>query len=169
MSLSYVYDLPFRGNRLVRGWQTNGVWSFQSGRPFTVALLPDLDNSNTGRTSLGFGNNDRPHVLSSPRIANPTPGRWFDAPAFAMPARGTFGNAGRNIVEGPGFQSINVSVVKNTQVSEHVTVQLRAEAFNLLNRANYDQPDNFLGSPSFGSVLSAGQPRRLQFGLRLLF
>jgi hypothetical protein len=59
--------------------------------------------------------------------------------------------------------------VKNTPLSERATLQLRAEAFNVLNRANYDQPDNFYGSPSFGAVLSAGQPRRLQFGLRLLF
>ena len=168
-SLSYVYDLPFRGNRFLQGWQTSGVWMFQSGRPFTVALHPDLDNSNTGRSSLGFGNNDRPHVLRSPALDDPTASRWFDTSAFAMPARGTFGNAGRNIVDGPGFQSINVSLIKNTTVTERLTVQLRAEAFNLLNRANYDLPDNYLGSPSFGSVLSAGQPRRLQFGLRILF
>jgi hypothetical protein len=169
LSASYVYDLPFRGNWLVRGWQTNGVWTFQSGRPFTVALLPDIDNSNTGRTSLGFGANDRPNAVVSPELDNPTAGRWFNTSAFAMPARGTFGSAGRNIVEGPGFQSVNVSLVKNTPLSERTTLQLRAEAFNLLNRANYDQPDNFYGSPSFGAVLSAGQPRRLQFGLRILF
>ncbi len=54
-SLSYSYDFPFRGSWLVRGWQTNGVWSMQTGRPFTVALLPDIDNSNTGRSVLGFG------------------------------------------------------------------------------------------------------------------
>ena len=169
LSLSYVYDLPFRGNRFLQGWQTSGVWIFQSGRPFTVALLPDLDNSNTGRSSLGFGNNDRPNVAGDPRLDHPTASRWFNTAAFAMPARGTFGNAGRNIVEAPGFQSINVSMIKNTAVNDRVTVQLRAEAFNLLNRANYDQPDNYLGSPSFGAVLSAGQPRRLQLGLRLLF
>lgn len=169
LSASYVYDLPFRGNWLLRGWQTNGVWTFQTGRPFTVALLPDIDNSNTGRTSLGFGANDRPNVSGVARLEDPTPGRWFNTGAFAMPPRGTFGNAGRNIVEGPGFQSVNVSLVKNTAVTERTTVQLRAEAFNLLNRANYDQPDNYYGSPSFGAVLSAGQPRRLQFGLRILF
>jgi hypothetical protein len=164
-----VYDLPFRGNWLVRGWQTNGVWTFQSGRPFTVALLPDIDNSNTGRTSLGFGANDRPNVVGDPQLEDQTPGRWFNTGAFTMPPRGTFGNAGRNVVEGPGFQSINVSLVKNTPISERTTVQFRAEAFNLLNRANYDQPDNYFGSPSFGAVLSAGQPRRLQFGIRILF
>ncbi|HYO82917.1 MAG TPA: TonB-dependent receptor, partial [Bryobacteraceae bacterium] len=168
-SLSYTWDLPFRGNWLMRGWQTNGVWTFQTGRPFTVALLPEDDNSNTGRTSLGFGANDRPHVVRDPELENPTPGQWFDRSAFARPARGTFGNAGRNILTGPDLQTVNASVVKNTPVNERMTVQFRAEAFNLLNRANYDLPDNYYGSPSFGAVLSAGQPRRLQLAVKLLF
>ena len=164
MSVSYTYDIPH-----VRGLQFNGVWSFQTGRPFTVALLPDFDNSGTGRTVLGFGANDRPDVIRNPELENRTPERWFDTGAFRIPPRGNFGNAGRNIVDGPGLQTINLSVVKNTTLSERLTLQLRAEAFNLANRPNFDQPDNFVGSPSFGSILSAGQPRRLQFGLKLLF
>ncbi|MBC8164836.1 MAG: TonB-dependent receptor [Bryobacteraceae bacterium] len=169
LSISYTYDLPFRGNRFIRGWQTSGVWSFQSGRPFTVALLPDFDNSNTGRSSLGFGSNDRPNVVGDGNSGAHTEGSWFNTRAFATPARGTFGNAGRNIIEGPGLQTINMSLLKDTLLTERLTLQLRAEAFNLLNRTNYDQPDNFLGSPSFGSILSAGSPRRLQLGLKLIF
>lgn len=169
LSLSYSYDLPFRGSWLLRGWQTNGVWSFQSGRPFTVSLHPDLDNSNTGRSVLGFGANDRPNVVKPAKLDNPSEQRWFDTTAFAMPPRGTFGNAGRNIVEGPGLAIVNASLIKTTQVSERVGVQFRVEAFNLFNRVNYDQPDNYFGSPSFGSILSAGAPRRLQLGLKLLF
>ena len=168
-SLSYTYDLPFRGNWLLRGWQTNGVWSFQTGRPFTVSLHPDFDNSNTGRASLGFGANDRPNVVRSAALDNPTEQRWFDTTAFAVPARGTFGNAGRNILEGPGLAVVNASLVKSTQVTERLNVQLRLEAFNLLNRVNYDQPDSIVGNPSFGAILSAGNPRRLQLGLKLLF
>ncbi|HYP06570.1 MAG TPA: TonB-dependent receptor [Bryobacteraceae bacterium] len=169
LSLSYTYDLPLRGNWLLRGWQTNGVWSFQTGRPFTVALHPDLDNSNTGRTVLGFGANDRPNVLKPAALDNPTEQRWFDTTAFVTPARGTFGNAGRNILEGPGLAVVNASLIKSTQVTERLNVQFRVEAFNLLNRVNYDQPDNFVGNPTFGSILSAGSPRRLQLGLKLLF
>ncbi|MBC7924133.1 MAG: TonB-dependent receptor [Bryobacteraceae bacterium] len=169
MSLSYVYDLPLRGNRLANGWQTAGVWTFQTGRPFTVALLSDLDNSNTGRSSLGFGANDRPSVVGDADSGNSNESRWFNTAAFSIPARGTFGNAGRNILEGPSLQTINASLLKNTRLTEWLTTQLRLEAFNLLNRTNYDQPDNFLGSPSFGSILSAGSPRRLQLGLRFLF
>ncbi len=169
-SVSYVWDIPVRGrNWLTRGWQTAGVWSFQTGRPFTVALLSDLDNSNTGRSSLGFGANDRPNVVRNPELSNRTGQRWFDTSAFAVPPRGTFGNAGRNIVEGPGLSTINVSLLKNTSLTERVNAQFRIEAFNLLDRTNYDQPDNFVGSPSFGSILSAGSPRRLQLGLRFVF
>jgi hypothetical protein len=168
-SLSYSYDLPFRGSWLLRGWQTSGVWSFQTGRPFTVALLPDNDNSNTGRSVLGFGANDRPNVVKSPEVDNPTEQRWFDTSAFLTPPRGSFGNAGRNVVEGPGFAVVNASLIKTTQITERLGVQLRAEAFNLLNRVNYDQPDNYVGSPSFGAILSAGSPRRIQLGLKFLF
>jgi hypothetical protein len=85
-----------------------------------------------------------------------------------MPPYGTFGNAGRNILTGPGFSSVDVSVIKNTPIREGLTLQFRAEFFNLLNRSNFNLPDSFLGSPAFGRILSAGTPRRVQFGLKLL-
>jgi hypothetical protein len=166
--LSYSYELPFGKGRL-GGWQTYGIWTFQSGRPFTVALLPDFDNSNTGRSQLGFGSNDRPHVLRNPEIGEPSPERWFDTEAFAIPVRGSFGNSGRNILDGPSFQSINASIVKDTRVSETVTLQFRAEAFNLLNRPNLGLPDVFVGSPTFGRILNAQSPRHAQLGLKFLF
>jgi len=82
---------------------------------------------------------------------------------------GSFGNAGRNLLDGPGFAGWNVSMVKTIQPSEGLNTEFRLEVFNLLNRSNLDLPDSFLGSPTFGQVLSAGDPRRLQFGLKLLF
>jgi hypothetical protein len=169
LSLSYSYDLPLGRGRLLGGWRTNGIWTFQSGRPFTVALIPDLDNSNTGRSTLGFGANDRPNVTGNPKLSRPSPARWFNTAAFEIPPRGHFGNSGRNILEGPGLQNLNVSVVKDTWLREDVSLQFRAEAFNLLNRTNYDLPDIFLGSPTFGRILSAGSPRHVQFGFKLLF
>jgi len=168
-SISYSYDLPLRGSWLLRGWQTNGVWQFQTGRPFTVALMPDNDNSNTGRSSLGFGANDRPDVASDPKLDKPTEQKWFDTSVFTVPARGKFGSAGRNIIEGPALAVVNAALVKTTQIAERIGIQLRLEVFNLFNRTNYDQPDNFVGSPSFGSILSAAHPRRLQIGLKFLF
>ena len=169
-SLSYSYDLPLGKGKFRGGWQTFGIWTFQTGRPFTVALLPGLDNSNTGDSILGFGGaNNRPNVVGPAALSNPTPGRWFDTQAFTLPPFGTFGNAGRNILTGPGYRSINVSIVKNTRLSEHANLQFRAEAFNLLNHTNLDLPDIFFGTPAFGSIQSAETPRRIQFGAKILF
>lgn len=180
LSVSYSYDLPFgKGkrflseeswvNKLVSGWQTFGIVTSQSGRPFTVALLPDIDISGTGRASLGFGNNDRPNIIGNAVLSNRTPDRWFNTSAFAFPTAGTFGNAGRNILTGPNYFNVNASLVKNTSITEAINLQFRFETFNLFNRPNFDLPDNFLGSPTFGRITSARDPRHLQFGVKLLF
>jgi Carboxypeptidase regulatory-like domain/TonB dependent receptor len=161
-SVSFSYDLPFQ-------FTVAGIVAMQSGRPFTVALLPEVDNSNTGRSSLGFGANDRPNLSGNTGASNPGPNQWFNTAAFVMPAFGTFGNAGRNILEGPGYQNVNLALLKQVPLPGRARLQLRAEAFNLLNRTNFDLPDNFFGSPTFGQVLSAGSPRHVQFGARLMF
>ena len=180
LSVSYAYDLPFGEGRaylsdrgflstLLSGWQTFGVVTVQTGRPFTVALLSEIDNSGTGRSTLGFGANDRPNVLRDAGISGRTPEAWFDTAAFSFPAPGTFGNAGRNILEGPGYKNVNASLIKNTALTERFNLQLRAEFFNLFNRPNFNLPDNFLGSPTFGRITSARDPRHIQFGAKLLF
>ena len=153
----------------MNGWETSGSVALQTGRPFTAALLSEIDNSCTGRSILGFGFNDRPNVVGNPELSNPTTSQWFNTAAFAFPAPGTFGNAGRNILEGPGFQNVNMSLLKNTRLNERVNLQFRAEAFNLFNHPNFNLPDNFLGSPTFGRITSARDPRHIQFGLKLLF
>ncbi len=181
LSTSFTYELPFgRGRQFVNddgiftsllsGFQFNGIVTLQSGRPFTVALLPEIDNSNTGRSALGFGANDRPNLAGDPTPASGrTPEQWFNTSAFTFPAFGTFGNAGRNILDGPGYRNINASILRNTRLSERMNLQLRLEAFNLFNTPNFNLPDNFLGSPTFGRILSARDPRHLQFGAKLLF
>ncbi|MET0621551.1 MAG: TonB-dependent receptor [Pyrinomonadaceae bacterium] len=180
LSVSYSYDLPFGRGRafvndggllttLLTGWQTYGIVTAQTGRPFTVALIQEFDNSGTGRSSLGFGANDRPNVVGDPNAGPRTPEQWFNTSAFTFPAPGTFGNAGRNILTGPGYQNVNASLVKNTALAEGVSLQLRAEVFNLFNHPNLNLPDNFLGSPTFGRVTSARDPRHIQFGAKLLF
>ena len=167
---SYAYDLPFRkSSRWLKGWQTFGILQFQTGQPFTVSLLPDFDNSNTGIDSLGFGANNRPNVAGNPRISNPSAAEWFNTAAFAIPPYGTFGNSGRNTVTGPALATVDLSLVKNTAIRERATMQFRIETFNLLNHTNFGLPDNFIGSPTFGQILSAGNPRRLQLALKLLF
>jgi hypothetical protein len=180
LSVSYAYDLPFGKGRalladrgwlsnVLSGWQTYGIVTLQTGRPFTVALLPEIDNSGTGRSSLGFGANDRPNIVGNPNLTNRTPDQWFNTAAFAFAPPGQFGNAGRNILDGPGYQNVNMSLVKNTALSERLNLQLRAEFFNLFNHPNFDLPDNFKGSPTFGHILSAREPRHIQFGFKLLF
>jgi hypothetical protein len=175
LSVSYSYDLPsghfderwLRG--LLGGWQTFGILTFQTGRPFTVALQPDFDNSNTGISILGFGANNRPNVVGDPHVGHRTPDQWFNPAAFAIAPFGSFGNAGRNILDGPSLQTVNLSLVKNTRLREGVSLQFRAETFNLLNHPNFGLPDIFVGSPTFGHILAAGDPRHIQFGLKLLF
>lgn len=180
LSVSYAYDLPFGKGRdyladagwlssILSGWQSFGVLTFQSGRPFTVALLPDIDNSGTGRSILGFGANDRPNLIGNPHLDRRSPEQWFSTSAFAFAPPGRFGNAGRNILDGPGYQNVNVSLLKDTNLSEAVNLQLRAEFFNLFNHPNFNLPDNFLGSPTFGRITSARDPRHIQFGVKLLF
>jgi hypothetical protein len=174
-SLGFVWDVPMGSGSsglaeaLLRDWQLSGVITLQSGRPFTVALLPDFDNSNTGRANLGFGNNDRPNLVGDATLADPTAERWFDTTAFVIPPFGSFGDAGRNIVEGPGYQNVNMALMKSIRIAADARLQLRLEAFNLFNRTNFNQPDNFLGSATFGQVLSAQSPRRLQLGAKVLF
>ena len=102
---------------LLNGWETFGIVTLQTGRPFTVALLSEIDNSGTGRSILGFGANDRPNLVGNPELSNPTTLQWFNTAAFAFPTPGTFGNAGRNILEGPGFQNVNASLLKNTRLT----------------------------------------------------
>ncbi|HEV2765204.1 MAG TPA: TonB-dependent receptor, partial [Pyrinomonadaceae bacterium] len=136
-SASYSYDLPFGRNRallsdsgwlttLASGWQTFGILQLQTGRPFTVALVQEFDNSGTGRSSLGFGANDRPNLVGDPNAGPRTPERWFNTAAFQFPAPGRFGNAGRNVVTGPGYENFNASLVKNTYFGERLNLQLRA-------------------------------------------
>jgi hypothetical protein len=167
-SLSYV--LPFTANKWVRDWQLQAVATIESGRPFTVAVHPDIDASNTGRSNLGFGYNDRPNVTGDPSLSESdrSETRWFDTSAFSMPAFGTFGNSGRNTLDGPGSKSLNLAVIKLIPLAG-VRLQGRFEVFNLFNTANLDLPDAFFGSPTFGQILSAQAPRRMQVGVRAIF
>ena len=180
LSVGFTCAMPFgTGSRrfsdhgwlsdLLANWEVTGVLTVQSGRPFTVALLPEFDNSNTGRSSLGFGANDRPNLVGNAQVSNAGPNQWFNTAAFAVPPYGSFGNAGRNTLEGPAYANVNVAVLKHLRLTASAKLQLRLEAFNLLNRTNFNLPDNFLGSPTFGQILSAGSPRRLQLGAKILF
>ncbi len=180
LSVGYSYDLPAGSGKrffakggvlsaLLGGWSTHGIVTVQSGRPFTVALLPEIDNSNTGIESLGFGANNRPNRIAGGALSNPAPAAWFDTRAFVPASFGNFGNSGRNILGGPSYKDVSLSMLKDSRVREGLNLQFRAEFFNAFNRSNFGLPDIFLGSPSFGQILSAASPRLIQFGLKMIF
>ena len=89
--------------------------------------------------------------------------------AFAAAAPLTFGNAGRNSLRGPGTKNVDFSLVKNSPVVGGRRLQFRAEFFNLFNWINYDNPNRTALTPNFGRIFSAGPPRQVQLGLRLIF
>ena len=178
---SFVYELPVGPGKkwgsglgrgaggLLGGWQLNGIVTMQAGQPYTVALPGEVDNSNTGRSSYGFGAGDRPDLIGDPGLASPDPQKWFDTAAFAMPAFGSFGNAGRNIIGGPGLANVDLSVLKDFEVSDSATLQVRVEFFNTLNTPNFLNPNVFFGTPGFGRVLAARDGREVQLGVKLIF
>ena len=133
-----------------------------------MILNPDLDNSNTGRNFNGSGG-DRPNRIGNGTVSSPSQSAWFDTKAFTTPRFGSFGNSGRNILDGPGFATVNASLLKNIVLKEAMTLQFRVEAFNLLNRTNFNLPDAVVGSPTFGQVLSSSAPRHVQLGVKFLF
>jgi hypothetical protein len=154
------------------GWQLNGITSVSSGTPFTVYDSRNVAQQGSHPEISGFSGS-RPDVISDPNRGPRTVDEWVSRGAFrrldAVNEAGRFGNAGRNIVRGPGQATVDVSVFKTWQVTESVRLQFRAEAFNVLNHANFGVPVNDLVSPNFGRIVEAGPPRVLQAGLKLLF
>ena len=108
-------------------------------------------------------------MVGNPVLANPDPQGWFNTQAFALPPFGSFGNAGRNVVRGPSLRNVDMSLLKNTPITETTTLQFRAEFFNVMNTPNFGLPNLFFGTPGFSRVLSARDGREIQFGLKLLF
>jgi hypothetical protein len=162
--VSAIYELPFRGNRLVEGWQLSAIAQSQSGNPLNVVT--------TNSTVNGVAGTLRPDVNGPIDILNQVDA-WFDTSVFIPVARP--GNLGRNVVIGPAFHNTDFSVTKTTKVGENMKLELRAEVFDLFNHANFGQPGNVVGSPSFGRITStrfptgeSGSSRQIQFALRLV-
>lgn len=163
--VSGVYELPFRGNRLVEGWQLNAIIQAQSGNPFDVVTSSSTVNGVAGTL--------RPDVTGPINILG-SADRWFDTSVFTPVAR--FGNLGRNVVIGPGFNNTDFSVIKMTKLSDRVKAQFRAEFFDLFNHPNFGQPGNLVGTPGFGRITStrfptgeSGSSRQIQLALKLIF
>ena len=158
-------------DKLVSGWQMNLIVGLQGGFPFTPQL--GFNRSRDGNTSAP----DRPDMAPGRTlrgIYRGTPDRWFDPAVFALPLAGTYGNAGRNILIGPGLQSFDLSLFKTTPLSERWKLQFRAEFFNLFNRANFSFPSLIVltttGAPASSTgriTTTATTSRQVQFGLKL--
>ena len=134
-----------------------------------VERAPYAGNQIEGRSRNYRCQHPSRHRTGNPALGDPSPDRWFNTAAFTTPTFGSFGNAPRNLLEGPGYQNVNLAFLKHVNLSEQTRLQLRLEAFNLFNHVNFNLPDAFLGSPTFGRVTSADSPRRCQFGVRLIF
>lgn len=153
-------------NALLGGWDMNAIVAAQTGLPFTPVLATAVSNAG----------GSRPDRYKSGEIDNPDPARWFDTSfgtpgaAWGTPAQFTYGNAGRNILRGPGRVNVDYSLFKDFSPSEAWRIQFRGEVFNLLNTPQFDLPNPTIGNPNAGTITGiVGNPRQIQLGLRLSF
>lgn len=185
VSFNAVYQLPFRGNRLVAGWQLSGIAQWQTGNPLNIT---QTTTTFTGSTGVAHPNLLAPVQYTRVKTSATTV-QWFNpatcaagtAPAsciYQLPAANAFGNIGRNFMTGPGFSDIDVSLQKETKITETLRLQLRADAFDVVNHASFGNPGTSAAvtSASFG-VISAtrfpvgdlGSSRQLQLVGKFIF
>jgi hypothetical protein len=197
-SLSSIYDLPFGAGssgtlgKVIGGWQLSGILTLRGGFPITIEQsnrlsaigirqeLPDLrpgfsNNPISGSSegcTLGSGANARTVAAGTPLG---TPEMYYDICAFAQSPALTLGTLGRNTISGPGFASLDLTLGKDTRLTEAATLQFRFEAYNALNRVNFNNPNRSVfetnGQPTTraAEITSSKTARQLQFGLKVVF
>jgi hypothetical protein len=180
--ISGLYELPFKGNRLVEGWQVSTIVQLQSGNPVNIVT--------TNSTLTGVANTVRPDLIG-PVVTSLTPAgngnlQYFPAAACTTPVAGCsflianhFGSLGRNTIIGPGFEDIDFSLLKNTRITERLKAQFRADIFDLLNHPNFGQPNRIVSTSAgntFGQISNtrfpvgdSGSSRQIQLALKLIF
>ncbi|WP_216845208.1 TonB-dependent receptor [Granulicella sp. S156] len=174
----FIYTTPsLRGhNTLVKSvagsWEVSGIWSAQSGLPFSV------EGGNGGDSSGSLQYSDRADIVPGQpfRVHQGPKSQWIkqymNTAAFAPNNPGTFGDSGKNILQAPGTNSWDMALMKNFKVSnDRYNVQFRWEMFNAFNHPNFGQPDNTVTDPNFGQITSIGAvaPRVMQGALKLSF
>ncbi|HZS10424.1 MAG TPA: TonB-dependent receptor [Blastocatellia bacterium] len=171
---SFTYELPVGKGRafdpagviggLLTGWQLNGIVNCQSGVPLAVSQATNFN------AFAGFGT-QRPNQSGKAELpaSQRTTARWFNADAFIVAPQFTLGTSSRNPVRGPGLRNLDLALAKRTNLTERINLEFRAEVFNFTNTPPLGNPNVILGSPGFGSITSAGDPRVVQFGLKLNF
>jgi len=168
------YQLPFGpgkpmlakgiGAAVAGGWSVNSLLSIEKGYYITPILSTD-------RLDVGSTTSSRPDLLRSPNLPadQRTPQRWFDTNAFATPPPLKYGNAGRSVIEGPGFLNLDLSVLRSFRITEDSRLEFRFEMFNSLNHTNFSLPGTTFGTSTLGVIGSAFESRDLQFGLKVYF
>jgi hypothetical protein len=172
LTATYTYNLPLGkgqkwmnkggvSNLLIGGWQTNGFITTETGLPFTPML----------QTSTTNGTSSRPNRVASGSLSSgQSLSNWFDVTAFTTPAIYVYGNAGRDILFGPGRTNFDLSLFKDFQIREQVKLQFRAESFNTFNHPQFGLPSGTIGNAAAAVISSiVGNPRQMQLALRLLF
>lgn len=177
--MSFVYDLPFgRGksfgsgwnpavNALLGGWQVNGITTFQRGLPLPLSAA---NNSQAFNSGVRPNNNGKSAEISGPvheRLL-----RYFDTVVFSQPVTYTIGNVSRTLpdVRSDGIRNFEMSAFKQFRLRERLTLQFRAEFFNIFNTPQFGEPATAINAVNFGTVSSqANSPRQTQFGLKFLF
>ena len=147
-------------------WTVSGILSLLGGTPLTIGAGDDWNRD--GDTS------DRANLIGKAQLdpnrpRSQTLAQWFNTAAFARPVAGQDGNSGRNILDGPGSSTVNLSIFRSFQIREGMKIQFRAEATNALNAVNLSNPATALNSTTFGQIRSARNMREVQAGLRLSF
>ena len=168
---SDVYELPFgRGkpylnsglaSHILGNWQWSNIIGLYGGQPINIVL--GYDNANNG------GSSQRPNLIGNPVPSNQNRLQWINPSAFAAPAPFAYGNAGRNIMRGPGLTNFDIALAKNMPLAETANLQFRTEFFNAFNFVNFGAPDTDFSSQDFGVILSARPARSIQFSLKLMF
>ena len=170
---SVVWDLPMGEGRamhptgvigaLVNDWSVASFMTMQSGVPVAV----------TQANSLGYAGftTQRPNLVGDPILPadERTPARWFNTAAFATANQFTIGSASRNPVRGPSYHDVDLALMRRVGVGGERAIELRLEAFNLVNTANFGAPAAQLGPASFGTITTALDPRVLQAAVKIWF
>lgn len=172
MVVSYVWPLPKLSGinrfaqRVIGGWEMTGLLSAQTGFPFTVIAGQDQSQTAIGQ--------DRAVVTGDPYGPGACGSRapcvdFLNRKSFSLPASGTFGNVGKDSVAGPRLMTWDTGLFKNFPFRENCKVQVRAEFFNVFNRANFNNPSNSVSAGAFGSISGAADPRIGQLALKIVF
>jgi hypothetical protein len=174
--LSYIYELPVGAGKpfasgargvvqhIIGGWQVAGITMFQTGLSNTVRTQADVCNCDRS------GSRMRADATGIPwKLDNPTPERFWNTAAFRVPQQYTFGNSGRGVLDNPGINNFDLSLMKNFRLFEAHSLQVRAEFFNAWNHPQFNAPNFNVDNVNFGRITSARPERQIQLGLRYQF